>query len=166
MGTATQVSVDEYLNTVYRPDCDYVDGVVEERNVGERDHARVQTELAILLNRFRHTGLRAFTEFRMRVREGRYRVPDVIVTQGVPDEKILTRPPLLCVEVLSPEDSLSRVLTRIQDYLDFGVPTVWLIDPTEQRIWVYRRNGMQEANRDVVKVDGTSIEISFSEIFD
>jgi hypothetical protein len=32
------VTVAEYLRTVYEPDCDYVDGRVEERNVGEFDH--------------------------------------------------------------------------------------------------------------------------------
>jgi len=31
------VSVREYLTTSYRPDCDYVDGRIEERNVGEYD---------------------------------------------------------------------------------------------------------------------------------
>jgi hypothetical protein len=34
MATGALVSVDEYLSTSYDPDCDYVDGVVEERNVG------------------------------------------------------------------------------------------------------------------------------------
>ena len=165
MGAATQVSVEEYLRTVYRPDCDYVDGVVEERNVGERDHASAQTELAILLNRFRHTGLRAYTEFRMRVRERRYRVPDVLLTRGVPDEPILTTPPLLCVEVLSPEDKLPRVEMRIHDYLDFGVPVVWLIDPVERRLWIYRRSGVDEITAGTITLDGTAVELRVSEIF-
>ncbi|HKE23787.1 MAG TPA: hypothetical protein VKB88_15585 [Bryobacteraceae bacterium] len=39
------VSVDEYLRTVYEPDGDYVDGVVLERNAGEKSHAKVQKRL-------------------------------------------------------------------------------------------------------------------------
>ena len=39
------VPVEEYLHTAYSPDCDYVDGVVEERNVGEKDHNKAQQEL-------------------------------------------------------------------------------------------------------------------------
>jgi hypothetical protein len=39
------ISVEEYLSTSYRPDCDYVDGLVEERNLGEYDHAAVQSAL-------------------------------------------------------------------------------------------------------------------------
>jgi hypothetical protein len=45
MAVAQQISVQEYLKTVYRPDCDYVDGVVEERNLGERDHSWIQGRL-------------------------------------------------------------------------------------------------------------------------
>ena len=31
---------------VYRPDCDYVDGRVVERNLGERDHSKLQAAIA------------------------------------------------------------------------------------------------------------------------
>jgi len=40
------VSVREYLTTSYRPDCDYVDGRIEERNGGEFDHGYLQALLA------------------------------------------------------------------------------------------------------------------------
>ena len=33
------ISVEEYLNTTYRPDVEYVDGEIQERNLGEFDHA-------------------------------------------------------------------------------------------------------------------------------
>ncbi len=42
----TLISVEEYLKTSYSPDCDYVDGVVEERNLGERDHSWIQAQIA------------------------------------------------------------------------------------------------------------------------
>jgi hypothetical protein len=45
MKTETFVSVQEYLKTSYEPDCDYVDGEVQERNVGERDHSILQREV-------------------------------------------------------------------------------------------------------------------------
>ena len=44
--TATLISVDEYLKTTTDPDCEYVAGVVEERAVGEYDHATWQIILA------------------------------------------------------------------------------------------------------------------------
>ncbi|HWZ34412.1 MAG TPA: hypothetical protein VNX18_23900 [Bryobacteraceae bacterium] len=39
MPAGKQISVAEYLATSYRPDCDYIDGHIEERNLGEWDHA-------------------------------------------------------------------------------------------------------------------------------
>ena len=167
MAATTQISVEEYLKTVYRPDCDYVDGVVEERNLGERDHAWIQGNLITFFrSRYRQTGIAALPEWRFQVKPTRFRIPDVVVTRGKPDEQILTKPPLLCIEILSPEDTISRTNTRVQDYLEFGVPVVWVVDPMERRLWIYRPNGMEEAIGDSVKLDGTEIEMSFSEIFD
>ncbi len=167
MAAGTQISVEEYLKTVYRPDCDYVDGVVEERNLGERDHSWIQGRLVtFFLSRFSETGIAALPEWRVQVRPTRFRVPDVVVTRGKPDEQILTKPPLLCVEILSPEDTLSRTNARVQDYLDFGVPVVWVVDPRERTVWIYRQTGMQEAAGPAITVDSTSLEVPFSEIFD
>jgi Uma2 family endonuclease len=167
MAATTQISVEEYLKTVYRPDCDYVDGVVEERNLGERDHSWVQGKLVtFFMTRFRDTDIAAIPEWRVQVRPTRFRVPDVVVTRGKPEEQILTKPPLLCIEILSPADTISRTNTRVQDYLEFGVPVVWVIDPQDRTLWIYRQNGMEEAAGEVVRLDGTSIEVPFSEIFD
>jgi Uma2 family endonuclease len=166
MATRTQISVEEYLHTMYHPDCDYVDGVVEERNLGEVDHGLAQLRLGyFLMGLSRQTGLLPMTEVRMRVSQTRFRIPDISVTRGKPEGQILTEPPVLCIEILSPEDTLSRVNRRIRDYLDFGVRVVWLIDPAKSHVWVYRKNGMQEAVGSV-KLDGTDIEVPFSEIFD
>ena len=45
MKSAALISVAEYLRTAYSPDCDYVDGEVLERNVGEKDHSTLQGEI-------------------------------------------------------------------------------------------------------------------------
>src|SRR5438270_10293800 len=95
MAATTQISVEEYLKTVYRPDCDYVDGVVEERNLGERDHGWIQGKLVtFFMSRFQNTGIAAIPEWRVQVGPTRFRVPDVVVTRGKPEEQILTKPPL------------------------------------------------------------------------
>jgi Uma2 family endonuclease len=167
MATSTLVPVEEYLKTMYHPDCDYVDGVVLERNLGETNHAWAQRNLVIFFGiRYRETGIAAIAELRFQTKPTRFRVPDVVVTRGKPDEQILTKPPLLCIEILSPEDRIPSMNTKIKEYLDFGVPVVWLIEPTERRIWVYRPNGMEEIIGDSIKVDGTDITVPFSAIFD
>ena len=47
----TPISVDEYLHTLYRPDCDYVDGEIVERNIGEKSHGKLQVEIWFFLDR-------------------------------------------------------------------------------------------------------------------
>jgi Uma2 family endonuclease len=48
------------------------------------------------------------------------------------------RVPLLAVEVLSPNDRLGKVNLRIQRFLDWGVRLVWLVDPEDCAVTVYR----------------------------
>jgi hypothetical protein len=42
----TLVSVREYLSTAYYPDVDYVDGQLEDRNVGEKEHGELLMRIA------------------------------------------------------------------------------------------------------------------------
>src|ERR1051326_4137326 len=48
MSVGTLVTLEEYLNTAYSPDREYVDGVVVERNVGERPHGSYKPGLPYL----------------------------------------------------------------------------------------------------------------------
>ena len=138
---------DQYLAASYRPDCDCVDGVLLARNVGTKDHSNLQAELlAWFRERRRQLRLKAFPEQRVRVAPGRYRVPDVcVVTLPEPDEQVFTRPPLICIEILSPEDSFPRLQDRITDYRTMGVPNIWIIDPADRRAWTVVAEGLLEA---------------------
>ena len=167
MATSLFVPVEEYLRTVYRPDCDYVDGVLEERNLGEVDHGYVQNNIGAAFKfRSQQTGLIAITECRVQTKPTRFRIPDLVVTRGKPLEQILTQPPVLCVEILSPEDRQARVHVRIREYLDFGIPAVWLIDPERKTLTIYRKDSFEPVTQPSVRVNGTDIDIPLSEIFD
>ena len=110
MATKTLVTVEEYLTTVYRPDCDYVDGEVLERNFGEREHSYIQAALgSYFFARRKDWSIEVYPEQRVQARPNRFRIPDLCVVLGGTKEKILTTPPFLCVEILSPEDRMSRV---------------------------------------------------------
>jgi len=63
------------------------------------------------------------------VSDNRVRVPDVVVLTAGPQPDVLTDPPLLVIEILSPDDSYSDTHERAQDYRAMGVETVWIIDP-------------------------------------
>ncbi|MFN0166136.1 MAG: Uma2 family endonuclease, partial [Bryobacteraceae bacterium] len=112
----------EYLATSYSPDREYVDGRVVERAMGEKQHSKVQTELTIFLGTLRaRLGISVFVEQRVQVKPQRFRVPDVCVCLGEPDEEIFTSPPFLVIEILSPDDRMTEMLEKIDDYLSFGV---------------------------------------------
>jgi hypothetical protein len=65
MLAGTTILVEEYLHTAYRPDCEYVDGEVLERNVGEYPHSKVQGLLyAYLLRRRRNWAITPILEQR------------------------------------------------------------------------------------------------------
>src|SRR5450432_3984025 len=102
MPATTAVSLNEYLNTSYRPDCDYLEGELLERNVGEWDHARLQMLLSrYLSNREKALGILVVPEQRVQVKARRFRVPDVTVLAGPrPTSGIITEPPFLCIEIL------------------------------------------------------------------
>lgn len=161
------VSVEEYLRTVYKPDCDYVDGVVLERNVGEKSHAKLQLAILMYLrNREEQWGIFAIQETRVQISPTRYRVPDVCVFSGPePDEEIFTHPPFLCIEILSPEDRMSRMQARIDDYLGFGVHYVWVIDPKSRRAWAYTSAAIREVRDGELRTENPDIVVPLSELF-
>jgi len=146
MQTEELIPLREYLATPYDPDCDYVDGVVEERNTGERDHAAVQMAVsACFYQRRKEWGIHVFPEQRVQISPTRFRVPDVCVVAGdKPEEQILSAPPFVCIEILSPEDRLTKVRQRMDDYLGFGVPYVWLLDPYTRKAYRWTTTGMTE----------------------
>jgi len=130
MPTSELISVSEYLHTSYRPDCDYVDGLVMERNMGEWDHADLQGAfVAYFRTKRKEWNIQAVPECRVQVAPTRFRIPDVCVILGQDrQEPILRKPPFICIEVLSSEDRISRVQERVRDYFAFGVPYVWIVD--------------------------------------
>ena len=137
MAAGSLIPVDEYLRTTYRPDCDYIDGEVRERNMGEQSHGRLQALIAAWF--YRHEAqwrLRVVTEVRLQIATTRFRIPDVMVLPGdAPREPIVRTPPLLCFEILSRDDRISGILGRARDYFEIGVPVCWIIDPIRNEAW-------------------------------
>src|ERR1035438_5938440 len=70
---------------------------------------------------------------RIRVSAERVRIPDVcLVARSQPIEQVLSNPPLAVIEILSPEDRISRYNERLADYRQMGIPNVWVIDPANR----------------------------------
>ncbi len=165
MTTATLVPVEEYLRTDYEPDCDYIDGELEERNMGEQQHGLVQGYIFNYFINRKQLGIHPRLEWRVRVTPTRYRVPDVCLLTHKTGERILTAPPHVIIEVLSPDDTIRRMRRRIEDYLNFGVRNIWVIDPDERRAWYCTREGTTESTDLLLRAENPEIVLPLAEIF-
>jgi Uma2 family endonuclease len=166
MPVTEQISVEEYLSTVYSPDCDFVDGVLEDRHVGEKGHSRLQRVLIIWFHV--HTsglGVETYPEQRVQVSPSRFRLPDLCVMLGEPEGEIFTTPPFLCVEILAPEDRMGLVLLKVADYLNFGVPYVWVIDPRKRTATVYTANAVIPVSDGILRTQNPDIALPLADLF-
>jgi Uma2 family endonuclease len=164
MATISQIPLDEYLGTSFRPDREYVDGEIRERNVGKWEHARVQWLMALWFGTHeKEWGITGSTEQRVRVSDNRVRVPDLVVLTAGAQPEVLTDPPLLVIEILSPDDTYSDTQERAQDYRAMGVETVWIIDPKTRTGRMCSGKEWIESSR--LEVKGTPLYVNLPEIF-
>jgi Uma2 family endonuclease len=160
-------TVREYLRTTWSPDREFVDGRIEERNLGEKEHSIIQRYLTVLFAIKRADwGVEVFPELRTQTRSTRFRVPDVLVMRAQDKfERYVTSAPLIAIEILSPEDRLTAMQQKASEYRGFGVEQIWVIDP-EARI-AYRNTGaaLEQVQTGDLTVPGTAIRVVLSEMF-
>jgi Uma2 family endonuclease len=164
MATALHIPLKDYLASSFKPDREFVEGEVRERNVGKWEHARVQWLLAVWFGAHeKEWGIIGSTEQRIRVSANRVRVPDLVVLTAGPQPDVLTEPPLLVIEILSPEDSYSDTQERAQDYRAMGVETVWIIDPKTRTGRMCSGPEWVESSR--LEVKRTPLHVVLADIF-
>ncbi len=165
MAAATSVvTFEDYMKMSADPDCEYVAGVIEERPVGEYDHSTWQTILAAFFSgKSTEWGIKARTELRVQVNSDSFRVPDVtLLKRDAPREQIITHAPLAVFEILSPEDSMTRMLEKLAEYERMGIAAIWVIEP--KRLLYYRYREGQLSLGTTFDLPGTGFSVPFSEI--
>jgi Uma2 family endonuclease len=163
---AVQIPLSEYLANIYQPDCEYIDGELRECNAGEVEHSRRQVLMATYLcNREEQWGVITLLAQRVHVKSMRYRVPDITVILGsLPTTQILQEPPFLCIEILSPGDRVDDMQDKIDDYLAFGVPYVWVVNPRKSRAFEYTADGVREAKDGILRTANPDIVVPILEL--
>ena len=128
------VPLSTYLKSEYEPDAEYVDGHIEKRAVGENDHSAWQDAICFWFRQHaKEWNIRVRPELRTQVAPTRFRVADVtILDRDQPTEQIITHPPVAVFEVLSPEDTVRRLMRKLNDYHAMGIPEIWVVDPETQ----------------------------------
>ncbi len=156
------VSVEEYLHSVYEPDAEYVEGRIVPRAMPLKPHSKMQSYLVgtfFILGP--SGGYQVWPEQRLRTQAdpAHYRVPDLCVTFGEPDEDVFTEAPHLCVEILSSGDRALEVRTKVEEYLAFGVRYVWVIDPVARRGEIHTRIGIERVEDGVFRAGEITVDV-------
>lgn len=131
MAATTLIPLEVYMRTSYRPDVDYVDGVIEERNLGQNDHSAWQDAISAWFRlQAKAGGVRVRPELRIKVSGSRVRIPDVALLDRTREqEPVPTHPPIAVFEVVSPDDTLAKLAIRCADYERMGIQTIVVLDP-------------------------------------
>lgn len=158
------ISVEEYLNTEYHPDVEFVDGLLVQRSAGDWLHSLVQSNILFAI-RLKYPHLKVVLGLRTSVTSTRFRLPDVCVLQTAPKTRYLLEPPLLVVEVLSEGDAVSAVLEKLKEYAAKGVKNIWLVDPRLRLLFRYCESRLEEIESEEISTLDGAISISRGEIF-
>jgi Uma2 family endonuclease len=132
--------------------------------VGKYEHARIQALLTLWFGiHEKEWKVQVVTEQRVQLSSTRVRIPDVaLLTLGAQPD-VIVDPPLLVIEILSPDDTYSDTQERAQDYRAMGVETVWIIDPKTRSGRMCSGAEWVESAR--LEVKGTPLHVNLIDIF-
>jgi len=160
MATETLIAPKQYLATHADRENELAHGELAERPLPTKSHGRTQQRLAVLLDSAGY----CCTEVRMRLAEDLYRIPDVAVFEGTgPAEEIPATPPMLIVEISSPEDRFEAMFRKLEEYRVWSVQHIWLVEPELKRCHIYESGSLTEVSRLTLPQFG--LEIAAAELF-
>lgn len=129
-----------------KPACEYIDGDIIQKPMPQGEHSAIQTELATAINASlkQQRIARAFCELCCTF-ENRSIVPDISVFtwERIPRQdngrvaNTFPIPPDWMIEILSPDQSQTKVTKKILYSLKYGTKMGWLIDPDDLSIFVH-----------------------------
>ncbi len=132
-----------------KPAKEFFKGQITQKPVPQGQHSTIQCELLSFINSFIKVNRIGWALPELRCNfGGRSLVPDVVIFQWQnlatnPDGAIANQfniPPDWVIEILSPDQSVTRVINNILHCLAHGSQMVWLIDPQEKLIFAYTPN--------------------------
>ncbi len=143
MATQTALSIKEYLATPYDGrEPEYVDGEIVERGMPDPYHWKTVHRFSYAFGELEQAGtLHVGPELRVRVAQERVRIPDFTVYREFPAERLPDAPPLLVVEVVSPDDRDTDLNEKLKEYLAWGAEYIWVANPHTRELSVYDENG-------------------------
>jgi Uma2 family endonuclease len=164
VATKTQITAEQYLRTTFEHDAEFVHGEIVERSMPDYIHSTIQflvlLRFGALLGAHR---LYPRPELRLRVAPDAYRIPDVSVLTQPPQQRVPDVPPLVVVEILSQDDRHSDLMQKLEEYRQWGVPNIWVVDPSTKRLSIYSKLGLQ--NVSALSLPDYSFELTPADLF-
>ncbi|MEH2291637.1 Uma2 family endonuclease [Nostoc sp.] len=150
----TALSVEEFLKLPEtKPESEYFNGQVYQKPMPQGEHSTLQIELASAINQVAKLQklAYAFPELRCTF-EGRSIVPDIAVFEWqriplLPNGRITNKfeiHPDWIIEILSPEQSPNRVISKIIFSIQKGAKLGWLLDSADESIMIFEPNKLPE----------------------
>jgi len=103
----------------------------------------------------RQPAIYVWPEQRIRtIADRRSRVPDVCVTLQDPGIDVFDTPPLIAIEILSKRDEMSDVLEKLDEYVAFGIPHIWVVDPRRKKAFTFEDGRLQEVEGKLTALAG------------
>jgi Uma2 family endonuclease len=148
MATKTQVRAGDYLRMTFEHDAEFVHGEIVERPMPDYIHGRIEILLGIEFGKVDSAlRLNACAEVRMRLASDVYRIPDVAVFVGDPSNKqVPDTPPLVVIEILSKDDRYLDLMEKLEEFRQWGIPHIWVIDPSAQKFSIYSELGLHNVS--------------------
>jgi Uma2 family endonuclease len=135
----TLVSPQEYLNTGYRPEREYVDGELVDRPMTTMNHGAVESSTTIYFGTHEEEWqIRVFTNTRLRTTPTKYRVPDVLVLERpFVTGPAVTEAPAIVIEIVSPDDTHDSLMDRCVEYETLGVRNILIVHPERRTVHLF-----------------------------
>ena len=135
MATGALITAEKYLATPFEREPEFVHGELVEKSLPNKKHGRTQLRLCVLLGGAGY----GCTEVRMKLAEDLFRIPDFAMFEREPEEQLPASPPLVIVEINSPDDRLYDVEQKLEEYRSWGVAHVWFVEPELKKLYIYER---------------------------
>jgi Uma2 family endonuclease len=144
VATKAQIRAEDYLRMSFEHDAEFVRGEIVERYGTDWTHSTVQFNVLMQFGNMIQSGpLYPLPELRMKLADDVYRVTDVCVYVGRPQQLIPETPPLAVIEIICEDDRYVDVVQKVDEYRAWGVPNIWLIDPMVKRLEVCTEWGIR-----------------------
>lgn len=167
MPTVAALSIDDYLAAYsdgHPPE--YIDGRLVDRPIPTYPHGKAQVQLAGIFGAARKR-YRLFpaSEVHLRMPNNRVRIPDFAVFHPEePAEGIPSIPPVLVVEIVSPDERHGELMRKLEEYREWGIRHIWAVDPALRTLTAYGEQGLQR--RAQLEAPEFGVSIAPADLFD